>query len=381
MKKISILILIISLFSCTSKKKENILPNSMEGLKIEKKKVEKIKDSLEQILTKIDAKIEELDTVKKAQPVTVIALKPTVFKHFIHIQGNTETDKNIVVRPLVNGQITRVYVKEGQHVSNGQTLMQIDDAVLRNSISEVENQLSLATTTFERQKRLWQQKIGSEMQFLQAKTQKEALEKKIKTLQTQLKNYKIRAPFSGIVDDVIAKLGDLASPQIPAVRLINLNNMYIESDVSENYLQQIKRGNETIVSLPTIGKEIKTKISKVGNYINPDNRSFKVRVDIKNRKHYIKPNMLADINIKDYENKKALVVPSNLVQVDENGNTFVFVVAKKDDAYQVVKKIVKTGKEYQGKTEILKGLTANDQIINEGARSISEGQEVLVSEE
>ena len=261
MKKIIILLIAISVFSCTSKKKEKALPNSLEGLKIEKKKIEKAKDSLDKILTEIETKLEKLDTVKKLQPVTVLTVKPTEFKHFIHIQGNTETDKNIVIRPLASGQITKVYVKEGQRVGKGQTLMQIDDAVLRNSISEIENQLSLATTTYERQKRLWNQKIGSEMQYLQAKTQKEALEKKIKTLQSQLKNYKISAPFTGIVDDVIAKLGDLASPQVPVVRLINLSNMYIESDVSENYLKSIKRGNETIVEFPTIGEKIKTKVS------------------------------------------------------------------------------------------------------------------------
>ncbi|MCF6184257.1 MAG: efflux RND transporter periplasmic adaptor subunit [Bacteroidales bacterium] len=378
MKNISILILILSLFSCTTKKKEKILPNSIESLTIKKKKIEKIKDSLDQILIQIEHKIDVLDTVKKIQPVTIIEVKPTVFKHFIHIQGNVQTDKNIIVRPLASGQITHVYIKEGQRVYKGQTLMQIDDAVLRNSIAEIENQLHLASTTYDRQKRLWDQKIGSEMQYLQAKTQKEALERKIKTLQSQLKNYKIRAPFAGVVDDVIAKLGDLASPQTPAVRLLNLQNMYIESDVSENYLKQVRKGNETIVSLPTISAEIKTKISKIGNYINPDNRSFKVRVNIKNNKHNIKPNMLADININDYKNKNAIVIPSNLVQIDEKGNAFVYVVKKEKDTYIVVKKEVQPGKEYQGKTEILKGLNSNDKVINEGAKNVSSGQEVKV---
>lgn len=378
MKKISILLIAITLFSCTNKKKEKALPNLLEGLKIEKRKVEKIKDSIDKVLTKIELKIDKLDTIKSLQPVTVLEVKPTVFKHYIHIQGNTETDKNIIIRPLANGQITKVYVKEGQHVSKGQTLMQIDDAVLRNSISEVQNQLSLASTTFERQKRLWEQKIGSEMQFLQAKTQKEALEKKIITLQSQLKNYKIKAPFSGVVDDVIAKLGDLASPQVPVIRLLNLNQMYIESDVSENYIKDIKHGNETKVNIPAIGKEIQTKISKVGNFINPDNRSFKVRVDINNKHQFIKPNMLADININDYQNKKAITIPSNLVQIDENGKQFVFVLKKEQDNYVVKKNLLKIGKEYNGVTEILEGLSVNDKLINEGARSVSEGQKVTI---
>ena len=378
MKKISILLIAITLFSCTNKKKEKALPNSLEGLKTEKRKVEKIKDSIDKVLTKIDLKIDKLDTIKSLQPVTVLEVKPTVFKHYIHIQGNTETDKNIIIRPLANGQITKVYVNEGQYVSKGQTLMQIDDAILRNSISEVQNQLSLAKTTFERQKRLWEQKIGSEMQFLQAKTQKDALEKKIITLQSQLKNYKIKAPFSGVVDDVIAKLGDLASPQVPVIRLLNLNQMYIESDVSENYIKDIKHGNETKVNIPAIGKEIQTKISKVGNFINPDNRSFKVRVDINNKHQFIKPNMLADININDYQNKKAITIPSNLVQIDENGKQFVFVLKKEQDNYVVKKNLLKIGKEYNGVTEILEGLSVKDKLINEGARSVSEGQKVTI---
>ncbi len=378
MKKISILLIAISLFSCTNKKKDKELPNSLEGLKIEKRKVEKIKDSIDKVLTKIEFKIDKLDTIKSLQPVTVLEVKHTVFKHFIHIQGNTETDKNIIIRPLANGQITKVYVKEGQRVNKGQTLMQIDEAILRNSINEVQNQLSLASTTFERQKRLWEQKIGSEIQFLQAKTQKEALEKKIITLQSQLKNYKIKAPFGGVVDDVIAKLGDFASPQVPVIRLLNLSKMYIESDVSENYIKDIKRGNETKVNIPAIGKEIQTKISKVGNFINPDNRSFKVRVDINNKHHFIKPNMLADININDYQNKKAITIPSNLVQIDENGKQFVFVVEKEKDSNIIKKKMIKTGKEYNGVTEIIEGLSAKDKLINEGARSVSEGQKVTI---
>ncbi|HFS67289.1 MAG TPA: efflux RND transporter periplasmic adaptor subunit [Flavobacteriia bacterium] len=378
MKKIIILLITISLFSCSTKKEDKVLPNSLEGLNKEKQKLEKAKDSIDNVLATIETKLESLDTVKKLQPVTVLTIKPTVFKHFIAIQGNTETDKNIIVRPLATGQITKVYVKEGQRVGKGQTLMQIDDAILRNSINEIENQLSLANTTYERQKRLWEQKIGSEMQYLQAKTQKEALEKKIKTLQSQLKNYKIKAPFNGIVDDVMAKLGDLASPQAPAVRLINLNSMYVESDVSENYLKNIKKGNETIVELPTIGEKITTKISKVGNFINPDNRSFKVRVNIKNKKNLVKPNMLADIKIKDYENNKAITIPTNLVQIDENGKTFVFVLVKEKDQNIVVKKPVEIGKDYNGITEIINGLTTEDIIINEGARNVSEGQKVKV---
>lgn len=373
--KISILV-IISFLIISCKKEAKPLPNSIEALKLKKIKIEKSKDSINAILTKIDEKITALDTLKKPQIVTVLAIKPTEFNHYISIQGNTATDKNVIVRPMASGIITKVYITEGQRVTNGQTLMQLDDAILKNSIAEIENQLLLAKTTFERQKRLWNQKIGSEMQFLQAKTNKEALEKKINTLQSQLKNYKIKAPFSGIIENVIAKKGDLASPQTPALRIINLHKMYIESDVSEDYLKSIKKGNSVSVHFPSLGEKIKTKISQVGNYINPANRSFKVRINIPNKKGTIKPNLLADIKIKDYQSKNAVVIPSNLVQIDENGKTFVYTITKKENKSFVAKKIVEIAKEYNGNTHIKNGLIDTDILINEGSRNVSENQEV-----
>ncbi len=374
-KKISILA-IISILIISCKKEIKQVPNSIEALRFEKIKLEKYKDSIDEILVKIDNKIKALDTLKKLQIVTVLPIKLTEFNHYISIQGNTATDKNVIVKPMASGIITKVYVNEGQSVVSGQTLMQLDDAILKNSISEIENQLLLAKTTFERQKRLWNQKIGSEMQFLQAKTNKESLEKKINTLQSQLKNYKIKAPFSGVIEDIIAKKGDLASPQTPALRIINLHKMYIESDVSEDYLKSIKKGNSVSINFPSLGEKIETKISQVGNYINPANRSFKIRINIPNKRGIIKPNLLADVKIKDYQNKNAIVIPSNLIQIDENGKTFVFTITKKENKSFVTKKIIEIDKEYNGNSHIKKGLTDTDILINEGSRNVSENQEV-----
>ncbi len=364
----------ILIISC--KKEIKPLPNSIEALKIEKIKLEKFKDSIDGILLKIDNKITVLDTLKKLQIVTILPIKPTEFNHYISIQGNTKTDKNVIVKPMASGIITKVYVSEGQRVVSGQTLMQLDDAILKNSIAEIENQLLLAKTTFERQKRLWNQKIGSEMQFLQAKTNKESLEKKINTLRSQLRNYKIKAPFSGIIENIIAKKGDLASPQTPALRIINLHKMYIESDVSEDYLKSIKKGNSVSVNFPSLDEKIETKISQVGNYINPANRSFKIRINIPNKKEIIKPNLLADIKIKDYQSTNAIVIPSNLIQIDENGKTFVFTITKKESKSFVTKKIIEIAKEYNGNTHIKNGLKYTDILINDGSRNVSENQEV-----
>ena len=378
MKKIIItLIAFTVLFSCKKEEKAP-LPNSIEGIKFAKKKQEKAKDSISQIIVALETKLAKLDTTKKLASVTIYNIKPSNFEHYISIQGNTKTDKNILIRPLASGIITNVFVKEGQHVYAGQKMFQLDNIVLLNSINEVKNQLSLAQTTYERQKRLWDQKIGSEIQFLQTKTQKEALEKKIHTLNSQLKNYRVTAPFSGIVDDLIAVKGDLASPQTPLAQIVNLSKMYIESDVAENYLKSIKKGSKAIISLDAIGEELTTKISQVGNTISPDNRTFKVRINVPNKKGSIKPNLLADIKIKDFDKKDAIVIPSRLVQIDENGKNFVFTITDKENKKTVTKKLVTVASSYENKSFIREGLTLEDVLINEGSRNVSTGQEISI---
>jgi RND family efflux transporter MFP subunit len=376
MKKITIILLsLTALFACKKEEKKPEL-TSIAGIKLEKTKQEKAKDSISKIIIDLETKLAKLDTTKVLQPVTPYKITPSQFEHYISIQGNTKTDKNILVRPLANGIITGVYVKEGQRVVNGQKMFQLDNSILVNSINEIKNQLTLAQTAYERQKRLWDQKIGSEMQYLQAKTNKEALENKIRTLNSQLKNYRVTAPFSGIVDDLIATKGDLASPQTPLAQIVNLRDMYIESDVAENYLTSIKKGSKVVVSLNAIGKEIITKITQVGNTISPDNRTFKVRINIPNKKGEIKPNLLADIKIKDFDVKEAIVIPSRLVQIDENGNNFVFTITEKDNKKIVAKNLINVASNYENKSFITSGLSKEDVLIDEGSRSVSSEQEV-----
>jgi len=377
MKKILILLLtIMVIFSC--KKEEKIEPNSIQDLKAKKTKLETSKDSITTLILALDKKLSKLDTLKRIQEVSTLRLQHHKFEHFISLQGNTKTDKNVVVHPKSSGIITAVYVKEGQFVSRGTTLLKIDDIIMQNSIHEVKNQLILANTTFERQQRLWSQKIGSEMQFLQAKNNKEALENKIKTLQSQLNNYRVKAPFSGIVDELIVHVGDMASPQAPVLRIVNLNNIYIQSDVSENYLKSIKKGAKVKIYFNSLDQEFESKITQVGNYISPDNRTFKIKIPVKNRKGLIKPNLLADIKVQDFKSNKAIVIPSNLVQIDENGKKYVFTVIKKEAMMIVDKKIIEAGKSFDNNTMINNGITLEDVLINEGSRSVSNGQEVTI---
>lgn len=381
MKKITLILLsILVLNSCKKEVKKAPLPKSIAGLKLEKTKQEKIKDSISGIIIDIESKLSELDTLKSVYKVNTYTIKPSHYEHYINIQGNTKTDKNVTIRPQASGLITKIYVKEGQRVSNRQLLLQIDDAVLRNSIFEVKNMLKLAQTSYDRQKRLWNQKIGSEMQYLQAKNNKENLQNKIATLYSQQRNYKVRAPFAGIIDDLIATKGDLASPQTPLVQIVNLSKMYVESDVSENFIMAIKKGSKAIVNFASIGEEVNAKISQVSNNISADNRSFKIRIDVRSKSGMIKPNLLADIKIKDFDVKDAIVIPTSLVQIDGDGNKFVFTITQKDNKTIVTKKLITTNSDFNGNSLITKGLTKEDVLINEGSRNVSTNQEVEVFE-
>lgn len=379
MKNVFVLLLTLSLiYSCKEEKKAS--PSSVKGLKEQKIKLEISKDSITNLILVIDEKLSKLDTLKRIQEVSILKLQTNKFEHFISLQGNTITDENVIVHPKSSGTVTAVFVKEGQYVSKGATLLKIDDIIMQNSINEVKNQLVLANTTFERQQRLWNQKIGSEMQFLQAKNNKESLENKIKTLQSQLNNYRVKAPFSGVVDELIVHVGDMASPQAPALRIVNLNKIYVQSEVSENYLKSIKKGAKVKVYFNSLDQEFESRITQVGNYISPDNRTFKIKIPIKNRKGLIKPNLLADIKVQDYNTNKAIVIPSNLVQIDENGKKYVFTVIEKNNITIVVKKLVEIGKSFDNKTEIKSGIQIEDVLINEGSRSVSFEQEVIVVE-
>jgi membrane fusion protein (multidrug efflux system) len=374
MKNIIVLfIAVTTLISCG----EEIKKSSISDLNSEKNSLVNQIDSLNKQLKIVENQLLKLDTTKKLHVVTILPVKNEIFKHYIEIQGVVQADKNIEIRPEMGGTVTAIYVKEGQHVSAGQTLIQLDDIAIKNSIAELTTQLNLAKTTFDRQERLWNQKIGSEMQYLQAKAQKESLENNLASLKTQAKKMKISAPFSGIVDEVFPRIGELTSPQTPTVRLLNLDNVYIEADVTETYLPVVKIGTETILNFPSIGKEVESKIAQIGNYINPDNRSFKARINISNKDNTIKPNLLADLKIVDFK-QEGLVIPSTLVQKDQKGNNYVFTLKTENNENIVIKKLVTISKEYNNEVFITEGLEANDTLVDKGARIVKAGDIVKV---
>jgi len=374
MKKIlTILITLAITVSCNNE----IQKSSLEELNSQKMTLVSKIDSMSKELKSIEKEISKLDITKKYQIVTTIPAEIKEFKHYLEIQGVVQADKNIEIHPELGGTVKSILVKEGQKVFAGQVLIQLDDSSIRNSINELTTQLNLAKTTFERQERLWNQKIGSEMQYLQAKAQKENLDNNIATVRNQARKMKIIAPFSGIVDEIFPKNGELTNPQSPVVRLINLKKVYVEADITETYLPVIKIGTEVIVNFSSINKEINSKIAQIGNYINPDNRSFKTRINISNIDQSIKPNLLADLKILDFETK-GIIIPSNLIQQDQKGNDYVFTIQTENGQNKVVKSLVNVVNEYDHKVFISEGLSENDTIVNAGARLVKTGETVQI---
>ena len=373
-KKYLIFLSLMLISSCGEAKKESV---NLLKLKTEKNSLIRQIDSLSEILNSVELNISKLDTNKRLPSVTVFNAKEKLFQHFIEVQGTVEADQSVELFPENSGSITNIYVKEGQKVYKGQTLIQIDNSVLKSSIVELETQFELAKTTFERQKRLWDQNIGSEIQFLQAKAQKEGLENSLESLKAQEKKLKISAPFSGTIDEMFAKIGGLAAPMIPAVRLVNLNQIHVESEVTETYLKYIRKGTQVELFFPSIGKNISANVSQVGNYINPNNRSFKVRVDINNQNNELKANLLADIKINDFK-KMGIVIPAKLIQKDREGKQYVYTVIKEKGNYLSKKNYIKAGMTYETDAFIIEGIQIDDLIVDKGARLIKANEMVIL---
>jgi RND family efflux transporter MFP subunit len=373
-KKYLIFLSLMLISSCGEAKKESV---NLLKLKTEKNSLIRQIDSLSEILNSVELNISKLDTNKRLPSVTVFNAKEKLFQHFIEVQGTVEADQSVELYPENSGSITNIYVKEGQKVYKGQTLIQIDNSVLKSSIVELETQFELAKTTFERQKRLWDQNIGSEIQFLQAKAQKEGLENSLESLKAQEKKLKISAPFSGTIDEMFAKIGGLAAPMIPAVRLVNLNQIHVESEVTETYLKYIRKGTQVELFFPSIGKNISANVSQVGNYINPNNRSFKVRVDINNQNNELKANLLADIKINDFK-KMGIVIPAKLIQKDREGKQYVYTVIKEKGNYLSKKNYIKAGMTYETDAFIIEGIQIDDLIVDKGARLIKANEMVIL---
>ena len=389
MKNIYLLIIItVFLNSCSNKKEpsleEVLATNDVELLKSRKSEIDAKLEELTLDLNQLNNKLSVLNKDRNTPLITTIRTSEQKFNHFIELQGNVKTKQNVLVYPEMPGILNKVYVKEGQKVKKDQILATIDDGGLSQQLLLLKSNEQLAKTTFERQKRLWDQKIGSEIQYLQAKTSYDSQKNATKQLKKQLGKFTIRAPFSGIIDDVFKEKGTVVAPGPGAelFRIINLSNMYIETDVPESYISSIKKNKMVEVNFPILGRSYDSSIRQVGNFINPSNRTFRIEVGIPNLDGEIKPNLTAKLRLNDYSNSNAILIPQSIISENAKGQQFIYVVKDNKEKNQVYAErlVIETGKTNGDFIEVTKNLRyrLHVEVILEGARSVNNGQAVKV---
>ncbi|MEN8816997.1 MAG: efflux RND transporter periplasmic adaptor subunit [Nonlabens sp.] len=379
MKKLSILFIgLVLLTSCGGNEPtvdELIATGDTKAIAAKKTALNTQKAEISKSIQQIEAYLKENGDQAINAQVSTIVVKDTLFNHYIELQGNVDTKQNITIMPEMAGLLTQVYVKEGQQVTAGQALAKIDDGGLSQQIQQMQVQEQLAKTTFERQNRLWEQKIGSEIQYLQAKANYDGQRKAISSMQQTLAKTTVRAPFSGTIDDVITEQGNVVSPGMTQLfRLVSLKDMYINVDVPENYLTSIKEGTKVMIDFPVLSEKIESSIRQTSSYINPANRSFSIEIPVSSKSDNIKPNLTAKIKINDYTSENAILVPLSVLSENQNGEQYVMVVEKSDDGLIAKRRTITTGKASGDFIEITNGLKEGDQVITAGARTVKEGQ-------
>jgi len=356
------------LISCEPKDELKELQSQLDNKKIELSNLKvEVKD--------LQSIIDELDTmsVNKGLAVNILQMSPIKFEHFFHANGSFEAVDYAYISPETSGQVTEILVKEGSYVKKGQILAKLNTDILENTIREVKTALDLATIVFKKQEELWNKKIGSELDYLRAKNDMQRMEDQLKTLQSQLDMAILTSPINGIVDNIVPKVGELAGPGQLMMQVVNLDEFYLNVEVSEAYLPYLKKGDPVSIHLMAYGDYfIDGKIHRIANIINPENRSFKVSIKVRNEDSKIKPNMLAEVKFKDFESEAALVVPSIIVKKDFRGN-YLFMSKQVDGQPMAKKTYVETGKSRANETMIISGLNAGDQVIIGGYNKVVEG--------
>lgn len=375
MKKILILTPALAFFlltSCGGGGSEVVGPTTVE------EKLDKIAEHKAQI-KELELSIRELEKEIMAQggslqlpadtiPVTTLTLSKTTYEEFVEVAGTVMSDMNILVSSEIGGTVTNIAVKEGQSVSAGQLLLNTDDQILQKSLDELQSAYDLAKTVYEKRKSLWDQNIGSEIEYLTAKNNMESLELRLKTTKSQWSKTQLRSPISGVVDDIITKTGEMASPGMPLLRVVNLNSVNIQCDVSEAYLGKIKKGDKVSVKFPSISYETTATVQNVGQVINSGNRTFKVDVQLPNGTGVLKPNLLGYVSIREFNAPDQVVVPTKLIQSGVHGK-FVYTVVDG----KIVAVDITAGRSYNGMTQVVSGLNGSEVLVDEGYRSVKAG--------
>jgi len=384
-----ILSVLVFVAACSSKSVDrpnaDLTREEQKTLEKKKSKLTKLKNEMAELKSEIDAleaEIAEIDPETDANEilVTTLPLNKKPFRHYLELRGSVESRKNVMLSAETMGRVEKVYVTEGQKVSKGQVLVLLDDAIIQNNIDEVTTQLELAEAVYKRQKRLWDQKIGTEIQYLEAKNSYNSLKARKETLNAQLKQTRIKAPFSGTVDKVDVKVGEMLQPGMPAIRIVSPRDMYIQADVSEAYIGAFSAGDEVEVTFPGADKTFTSKVKAVSNVLKPDNRTFQMEIQLpKTNSFEYRPNQLAVIKIADYEQEDAVVIPTNVIQAGRDGK-FVYTLTKKEGEQVAAKTMIEVGKSQGGETEVVAGLKGDEIIIDKGFREVSDGVIVKVTE-
>lgn len=385
MKKIyPILVLSLLLVACGGSENnsvsQTIASGNLEAIRSMKTNLTNQLNGIETDLAALEAAIANLDTNENLPLVTTFEVQPQVFNHYLDLQGNVKTRENVLLYPEMAGTLLTVKVKKGARVSKGQILAVIDNGGMSNQLSQLKTQAALAQTTFERQATLWEQKIGSEIQYLQSKAQAEAQANAVLQLEKVLAKAQITAPFSGVIDQVLKDPGTVVSPGngSEVFRLINLSNMYIEVDVPEGYLGAVTKGKKAGVYFPVLQDSVNAVVRETGNYINPNNRSFSAEIAVENPNGQIKPNLNARVHINDYTNENALLIPQSVISENAAGEQYAYVAELNNGEAIAKRHIITTGKTQGDFVEITSGISAGDLIIKEGARSVKDAQAVKI---
>jgi RND family efflux transporter MFP subunit len=383
-KSVYLLGLILAFVSCAQETPEASNSTAIENSSLEELNAQKT--SYTQQIEELTSKLETVNTAiaalggsEKRALITAFATETSLFEHNIEVQANIKTRQNVLMYPEFAGRLIKLYVAEGQSVKKGALLAVIDDAGIQDQLEQMQLQLELAKTTFERTQRLWEQQIGSEMMFLEAQTRYKAAQKQVDQMRQQLAKTKIYAPFNGIIDEISARLGSNLVPGVtPILRIVNLKSMYAEADVPETYLTNITKGSKATVTIPVVNQTQTTTIQQTGNFITPSNRTFRVEAALENPENLIKPNLNARLSVVDYTNPEALMVPLRVIRENASGSTYVFVLTQPepDNGYTTEKRIVELGKSKQELIEVLTGLSPGDLIVDEGVSTLVEDQKV-----
>ena len=375
-------IIFISIIGCNDSgiSVEKILEtNDLNLISQKRKEIIESQQEIYKQLKAINNKIEELNKNSKFPIVETLVLKSEKFNHYVELQGNVKSDKLLIIYPEFSGILNKIYVSSGEKVVKGQLLATIQDGGLKEQLSQLEINYNLTKTTFERQERLWAQNIGSEIQFLQAKSMFEAQKNGVEQLKKQIEKTIIKAPFSGTIDNVIAKEGEVVYPgRSNIMLLLNMDSMYVESNVPEKYLNSIYKGKDAKLEFPLIGKYLNTSIRQAGNFINPNNRTYKIELNIPKNNLNIKPNLNTKVRVNDYSSDNAILIKEGVISIDSNNDKYVYKIERKEKKTYVSKTIIKIGENDGNHIEVLSGLSENDEIVSEGIRKLIDNSRVKI---